>query len=255
MQFSKIIDGKYTVNLKLDKYSASELCNILEEEPKFKDICSLNGDRLEYESEAIMPYDSHFDDSKSRVLMVFGNPAINSVKNGMFYFSKKPKLKPPGKNYTYDKHQMWSKLEKAELIGHVNTNRIDSFQTRQEEANIRKSLILEGKTADKFQIGLTTLYSFPTPVVGKFKNVAGIKKVFVKKTLNRINHEEIKRILEYPFSKRAIFIFVQKTTYEIFKENASCDNQYYYWPGVAMMKRGGSGADLKNLLDTIFNPS
>ncbi len=93
MQFSKIIDGKYTVKLKLDKYSASEICNIFEEEPEFKDICSLNGDLLEYESESIMPYDSNFDHSKNRVLMVFGNPAINSVKNGMFYFSKKPKIK------------------------------------------------------------------------------------------------------------------------------------------------------------------
>ncbi len=150
---------------------------------------------------------------------------------------------------------MWSKLEKAQLIRQVNTNCIDSLQARQEEANIRRSLILEGNTDDKFQLGLTTLYSFPTPVVGKFKNVAGIKKVFDIKTLNTINREEIKRILGYPFSKRAIFIFVQKTTYEIFKENALCDNQYYYWPGVAMMKSGGSGSDLKNLLNSIFNTS
>jgi len=254
MQFSKIIDGKYTVNLKLDNYSVSELCNILEEEPEFKDICSLNGDLLEYESETLMPHDSNFDDSKNRVLMIFGNPAINSVKNGMFYFSKKPKLKPSGINYTYDKHQMWSKLEKAQLIRQVNTNCIDSLQARQEEANIRRSLILEGKTADKFQLGLTTLYSFPTPVVGKFKNVAGVNKIF-KKIIDTINHEEIKRILEYPFSKRAIFIFVQKTTYEIFKENATFDNQYYYWPGVAMMKSGSSGSDLRNLLESIFYPS
>ncbi len=150
---------------------------------------------------------------------------------------------------------MWSKLEKAELIDHVNTNCIDSLQARQEEANIRRSLILEGKTADKFQIGLTTLYSFPTPVIGKFKNVEGIKKVFGKKILNTINHEEIKRILEYHFSKNAILIFVQKSTYEIFKENFSGDIQYYYWPGVAMMKSGSSGFDLKNLLESIFKLS
>ena len=187
--------------------------------------------------------------------MVFGNPAINSVKNGMFYFSKKPKINTPGKNYAYNKHQMWSKLEKAELIDHIHIKCIDSLQARQKEADIRRSLILEGKTADKFQIGLTTFYSFPTPVIGKFKNVEGIKKIFGKKLLIRIQHEEIKRILEYNFSKNAILIFVQKSTYEIFKDNVAGDIQYYYWPGVAMMKHGSSGSDLKNLLETISKNS
>ena len=68
MQFSKIIDGKYTVKLKLDKNSLSDICNIFEEEPEFQDICSLNGDFLEYESESIMPHDYNFDQNKNRVL-------------------------------------------------------------------------------------------------------------------------------------------------------------------------------------------
>lgn len=252
MEFSKIINGKYTVKLKLDNYLSSKMGNVLEEEPEFKDICSLNDDILEYESETLMPLDSYDGKDKKKILMVFGNPAINSVKHGMFYFSKKPKLEPSGNNFKYDRHQMWGKLKKAGLISNVNRNCSDSLQARQEEATIRRNLIHDGKTSDKYQLGLTTFYSFPTPVIGKYKNVVGVRRVFGEKLLIKIQHEEIKRILKYSFSKNAILIFAQKSTHDIFKKNASTNIPYYYWPGVAMMQKGSSGLDLKNRLESIF---
>ena len=253
MKFSEIKNGKYTVSIKLEEDVSSKISKDFEEEPEFKDICSLNGNIFEYESEAILPYDSDNINGKDKILMVFGNPAINSVKHGMFYFSKKPKLNSSGDGYSFSKHQMWTKLEKADLIINVDDNSSDSLVARQKEAAVRRTLILDGKSSDNYLLGLTTFYSLPTPVIGKYKNVDGVKKVFGEELLLKIQAAEIKRISEYHFSKNATLIFVQKSTYEIFQAKAPNNIQSYYWPGVAMMKKGSSGDDLKKLLETIFN--
>ena len=109
-------------------------------------------------------------------------------------------------------------------------------------------MILEGSTLNKCLVGLTTFYSFPTPVTGKFKNVAGVKKVFGKKLLNDIQCEEIKRLQRYEHFKNAFLIFVQKSTYEIYKSKVKDSSSVRYWPGVAIMQKGSGGEDLKKIL-------
>ena len=180
--------------------------------------------------------------------MVFGNPAINSVKNGMFYFSKNPKEDPGGNRKKFAKHQMWIKLEKAGLIRNVDVNDEDSFKARKKEAEERKKLIHEGSTLNKYLVGLTTFYSFPTPVTGKYKNVAGVKKVFGQKLLEDIQCEEIKRLQGYEHFKNAFLIFVQKSTYEIYKLKVGDSPEVFYWPGVARVQKGSGGEDLKKIL-------
>jgi hypothetical protein len=87
-------------------------------DPDFFDICSFRDGILRYESETLLP--AKMDGEKQRVLFVLGNPAIHSVKKGMFFYSK-------GNG---NRHQIWGKLAKAGVVKAVPKT------TREEEASI-----------------------------------------------------------------------------------------------------------------------
>jgi len=248
MKFYKPNNGIYKVKMHLDKEDSSRIRDILKEALEFKKIYKIKGKTLEYKSETVLPLDNISSQGKQKILMVFGNPAINSVDKGMFYFSKKPKEGPGGNRKIFAKHQMWSKLEKAGLIRNVDVKDEDSFKARKKEAEERKRLILKGNTLNKYLVGLTTFYSFPTPVTGKYKNVAGVKKVFGKKLLEEIQCDEIRRLKGYKYFKNACLIFAQKSTYEIYKSKVGDGSKVRYWPGVAMMQKGSGGDGLKEIL-------
>ncbi len=56
--------------------------DFLESDPCNKDLFDLKGDRLKYQSEQLIPSKS---DDRSPLLLVLGNPASHSVKEGMFF--------------------------------------------------------------------------------------------------------------------------------------------------------------------------
>ena len=94
----KIIDGQYSVSMDLKGLFEPEGRKRFEvgfEELKksccegIDNFCRLDGHKLKYKSETILPTDK--DSQKRKVLIVFGNPAIHSIKNGMFFFSKSNK--------------------------------------------------------------------------------------------------------------------------------------------------------------------
>lgn len=249
MKFSKPIDGIYNVEMHLDEGDRDRIRNVFNEEPEFKKVCEFKEKILEYKSETVLPLDEVSPKGKQKILMVFGNPAINSVENGMFYFSKNPKENLGGNEKIFGKHQMWSKLEKSGLLRNIHVSNEDSFKAREEEARKRKEVILQGNTLNKYLVGLTTFYSFPTPVTGRYKNVPGVEKVFGKKLIEEIQSEEIKRLQGYELFKNACFIFAQKSTYEIYKSKVPDSPQVHYWPGAAIMQKGGGGEDLKKILE------
>ena len=112
-------------------------------------------------------------------------------------------------------------------------------------------MILNGTTSEKYLIGMTTFYSFPTTVIQKYKfsNVAGVKKLF-RPIISKINKMELKRILSYRFTKNATLVFVQKDTYETFASlNPSKIKGCIYWPAVSRRKDAPKkGSDLAEML-------
>lgn len=242
---SGIVNGQYFVKIDLNNCLEpsqittlkSQLKTIPKEDPFFKitgtnPICSLKKGILTYRSETILPLTSKRN--KEKVLIVFGNPAAISIKHEMFYFSNK----------SLSRHTMWSKLQEAGLMKSVNHDDKDLplLKRRKLEAEERRKQILNGSSSDKYLLGLTTFYSFPTPVIGKYANVAGVKKLF-RSVLSEINKMELKRIFSYRFTKNATLVFVQKDTYEIFRSlKPSKINRYIYWPAVSrkttVAKRG-----------------
>jgi hypothetical protein len=249
MEFSKPDNGIYKVEMRLGEEDASRIRSVLKEESEFKKLCEMKGNVLEYKSETVLPLEESNPQGKQKILMVFGNPAINSVVHGMFYFSKSPRKDGDAKGKKFPRHQMWSKLEEAGLIRRIRVDDKDSFRARKAEARKRKELLLQGNTLNRYLVGLTTFYSFPTPVVGKYKNVSGVKRVFGKKLLEKIKDEEIKRLRGYRHFEDACLIFAQKSSYEVYRAKALESSRVYYWPGVRIMQEGSGGDGLKKIIE------
>lgn len=193
----------------------------------FKKICNLQGDILKYRSETLIP--EKYDTKKKRVLIVVGNPATHSIKNGMFYYSQ-------GKKKT--KHKFWGKLEKAELLPKIPKT------TREDEAAKRREIIKGGAGHKDFVIGLTTFYSLPTPVGIDAK---GVERLF-KPAINTIQQEEYERIKGYSFSKGATLVFTQESSHEFVKERIEKEGKHPFKAIELWSIRVGSGEGLTKLL-------
>jgi hypothetical protein len=237
---SEISDGQYTVKIDLgnfqNKMELSEIRKHLKLISKDCDddisgIYRLDGNKLVYRSESLFPMEGR--GNKPNVFIVFGNPAYYSVKYRMFFFSR-------NKN---QRHGMWGKLQKANLIKPVRFSDDDLFFARKLEAEERKRLISAGQASEKYSLGLTTFYSFPTPVVGKFRDVQGVEKIFRPILEDIIIPFEVDRILKYSFTQDAILVFVQKSSYEAFMRHS--DREALFWP---VRGKNSSGEGLSQLL-------
>jgi hypothetical protein len=245
IKYSEISDGQYTVTIdlrnlqnKIDLYKfkmkLKEISNDCAED--ISGIYKFDGNKLYYKSETLLPQEGCGNQPK--VLIVFGNPAFHSVKYGMFFFSK-------ANNH---RHGMWGKLQKANLIKTVRFSDDNLFLARKKEAEERKKLISAGKASEIFTLGMTTFYSFPTPVEGRFRDVQGVEKLFRPVLEDIIIPFEVHRILKYAFTQDAILVFVQKSSYEAFKRHSG--QSALFWP---LMFKNSSGEYLYQQLKLVLN--
>lgn len=246
-EISEIKSGQYTVTINLENILSPDDLNQLKSNLKklvkkdrfikkgrdglpIINITKINENELSYTSETIFP--QRCDSEKEKVLLVFGNPATHSIKYGMFFFSKS----------NLSRHNIWKKLHKKELITMVNYSNspnLSKLEIRTKEAKERIEMISKGETSQNYLVGLTTFYSFPTPVIDKYKfsNVSGVLKLF-KPIIDSTNIMESKRILGYSFTNDATLVFVQKDSYDTFKKYiSSLKNPKFkrliYWPVVS----------------------
>ncbi|MCJ7603924.1 MAG: hypothetical protein MUO63_20815 [Desulfobulbaceae bacterium] len=182
---------------------------------------------LLYESETLLP--SFDDGNKPRILLVFGNPAVHSVANGMFFFSKT----------NGDRHQFWGKLANAGLVREYKSEETTPFRRREDEATKHREMLINGTASTHYLVGMTTFFSLPTR---SDKGAYGVEELF-KDAVGELAQLETQRILSYPFSKDAILVFTQLSTYQHFRTITGTDP--LYWP-----MRNASGEDLKELLET-----
>lgn len=223
----------------------NSLIDISRKDDFFKKIYSLNSSILKYKSETIVPVNRN--PKKQNVLLIFGNPATHSIKYGMFFFS----------NSRLYRHPMWKKLHDAKLVKLINFSYLKDkslLEKRYLEADQKREVIKKGMSSDKYLVGLTTFYSFPTPVISgyKYSNVNGVIRVF-RNILSHFNSMEIERIIEYEFAKNAIFVFVQLDSFKFFKNSKQINNKILkkciYWPAVSRKKNAqNKGTDLAKML-------
>lgn len=195
--------------------------------PFFSDICSLRNGILRYESESLFPAQLS---KKPKVLFVFGNPSIFSVKNGMFFFSRQDG----------GKHGFWGKLARAGLMEPID------LTSRKQEADKRRKHIIEDHASPDFSLGFTTFYSFPTPGADndKFSGSSGVETLFAT-ILKQLCQMEIHRILSYPFADNAIIVFTRKRALDRFYKTTGI--KPIYWP---IRGENSSGDVLADLLKT-----
>ena len=141
---------------------------------------------------------------------------------------------------------MWGKLSKATLMQEFKSKKMHSLKARKEEAIKHKHMIHTGTSSDRYIVGFTTFFSFPTPVEKgfKFSNVAGVERIFAP-MIETLITKEIKRIKSYSFFENAKLVFVQKSSYKAFREASNHDP--LFWP---IRGKGASGKALVDLLQS-----
>jgi hypothetical protein len=96
---------------------------------------------------------------------------------------------------------------------------------------------MAGVTSDRYAVGLTTFYSFPTPVktrTTKYGDVSGVETLF-KAVLPKLHQEEIKRLESYDFAMGALWICTQLSSCDYIKKLHN-SSRVEYWP---MRNSGG----------------
>ena len=161
---------------------------------------------LSFLTESVIP---NKQDSRPPLLLLFGNPAPNSVRNKCFFAAQKGKRE----------HQFWSVLEKAEIITFKNTSEdINTFRTRS---------LFDLNYESPFRIGLGVFYSMPSPASDhKWSGVAGLSKLFGARAFREVTLCEKERveglIQEFVGSNpRGVVIAFQKDAYLGVKDDDS----------------------------------
>ena len=122
----------------------------LESDSYNKEIFELKGDRLKYQSEQLIPSKP---DTRPPLLLVLGNPASHSVKEGMFFSFEGDKKE----------HRFWKHILKP--AGVLNLPYDENLFVA-ELNNHRKKQLLELDYKSPFRIGLCVFISMPSAPSG-----------------------------------------------------------------------------------------
>lgn len=194
-----------------------------------KDLFKYNRNRgiFSYQTEFIIPNDtSKHANTKLNLALVVGNPATSSVAHGFPYAYKE-------RAGNKIRHHFWGKLKNAGVLKEY---------TKSEEMNPKSKDIDElnidfkkGRyTSDKYRVFIYPFYSFPTPTKGKYRNVAGIEKLFGKEQFKKvIIPDEQKRFKNLILKKlsnmqeKGVVIFCVTNSYDAIKSDLKVFKRTY----------------------------
>ena len=168
-----------------------------------------------YRTECIVPKKQ---DDRPPLLLVFGNPASHSVASGMFFSFERSK----------QEHRIWKTLSQADILSFSSLPGGELRKTLDELMQLRKTALLDNLSYDSpFRIGLAVFYTMPSPAsVKRWGGVKGLRNLFWKKALTRIDESEKQRIgeiiREFVSPNGAVIAF-QKDAYSGIKSSASPD--------------------------------
>lgn len=142
-------------------------------------IVKYNNGIMSYLTESIIPTKQ---DSRPPLLLLFGNPAPDSVRKRCFFASVKGKRE----------HRFWPIIDKAGIMSFKNT--ADDINT------FRKKALFELDYESPFRIGLAVFYSMPSPASApKWNGVAGLRRLFRARAFREITiceKERVERIIK-----------------------------------------------------------
>lgn len=143
-------------------------------------VYRINGEHLLFESEQLIPAKR---DIRTPLLMVFGNPAPQSVSEGMFFaFEGKGK-----------EHRFWKHIIKPTGLLHFS---LDADLPVRERNRYRKSKILSLDYLSRFRVGFTVFISLPSGASGPWSGISGIKKLLGARAMREVFAYERARVLK-----------------------------------------------------------
>ena len=158
---------------------------------------------ITYKTESVIP---SMTDARPPLLLLFGNPAPESVNNGCFFAGEKNR----------PEHRFWMGVRDAGVI---------SFETLHDSRD-RTQALFDLRYSSPFRIGLAVLYSMPSPASNpKWSGVQGLRRLFGAQALAEITRYERQRILELvkvfiPTGSSGRVIAFQKDAYNEIKDES-----------------------------------
>jgi hypothetical protein len=150
-----------------------------ESDPHNNEIFELEGDVLKYQSEQFIPTKP---DNRPPLLLVLGNPASHSVKEGMFFSFEGDKKE----------HRFWKIMRSSGVLDLPYDKKLSVGELN----NHRKNQLLNFRYDSAFQIGLCVFISMPSAPSGSWSGIAGVQKLIGVNAMERLEKEESQRVIE-----------------------------------------------------------
>ncbi len=154
----------------------------LKSDPHHPEIFKKQGNRLYYSSEQLIP-EKQDDRPRPPLLLVLGNPASQSVANGMFFSFEG--------NGT--EHRFWRYILKDSGVLELSYDRnrpVDDLN------KIRQRQLLDLAYDSPYRIGLCVFITLPSAPGGTWGGVAGVQKLIGLRALRKLEQEESARVFQ-----------------------------------------------------------
>ena len=160
-------------------------------------LFEISGNKLTYDSEQLIPLRA---DNKTPLLLVLGNPASHSVKNGLFFAFKDNRKE----------NRFWKHILKPAGILNLSYNQNMPAKTLNRR---RKEQLYNLNYHSPFRIGLCVFITIPSAPGGPWGGVAGIHKLIGAKAMRRLEAEESRRVVDCAkrfFKRKGAIVTFQK---------------------------------------------
>jgi hypothetical protein len=152
----------------------------LKSDPHNPNIFEKIENRLYYSSEQLIP---EKPDDRPPLLLVLGNPASQSVANGMFF-----SFEGSG-----NEHRFWKDILKGS--GALKLSYDQNLPVKKLN-KIRQKQLLDLAYDSPYRIGLCVFITLPSAPGGSWGGVAGVQKLVGVKALRKLEKEESSRVLK-----------------------------------------------------------
>ena len=148
---------------------------------EYRELFERCGDKLVYQTESFLP---PRDNSRTAVLLLLGNPALQSVQAGMCFAFERGSL---------IEHRFWRALRAAGWLSFDDAH-LSHDDIAERNASRRKDL-LNASYESPFLIGIDVFFSFPSPAsTPKWAGVAGLVRLFGQPAVRVIAAAERSRL-------------------------------------------------------------
>lgn len=150
--------------------------------PDYKGLFTRQDDYLFYSTESFVP---RTEDTRTPVLLVLGNPALQSVHAGMCFAFERVERQ---------EHRFWRALRAAGWISFEDTEIALLTDPTTRNAH-RRNQLLSGTYHSPFLVGIEVFFTFPTPAsMPRWSGVGGLVALFGRRAVRILADVERERL-------------------------------------------------------------